>query len=81
MVEDRKIDRFAGPNQASHRATVGLAGARIPARMIVGQNNAHAAQPGRIDNDFADGQSHRLRLALVTFDVETAGRRIDMRDP
>jgi hypothetical protein len=81
MVEDREVDCFASAGQSPHRATVGPAWPCIPARMIVRQNEPCAAQSCRIDNDVPHRQIDRLRVAIITFDVEAACGRIDMSNP
>ena len=45
------------------------------------QNDASAAESCCIDDDVPHRQFDRLRLAIITFDVEAAGSRVDMSDP
>jgi hypothetical protein len=49
--------------------------------MIVRQYDACAAQSCRIDNDVAHREVDRPRLAIITFDVETACGRVNMSNP
>jgi len=39
MIEHRAIERFGRSREAARRATIGIARARIAARMIVGKDN------------------------------------------
>ena len=72
MIEDGEVDRLGGPGQSARGAIVGLARPGIAARVVVGEDQAGAAEPERVGDDVAHRQPDRGRLALILLDMEAA---------
>ena len=81
MVKDREVDRLAGADQSPRCAAIGPAWTWVAAWVIVREDQASAAQSGRVHNDVPDGKVDRFRLAVIALDVEAAGGSVDMGDP
>lgn len=80
MVDHGQIQRFAGVRQGPRRAAVDIARGRVPARVIVRQDDTGAAKPCGIGDDLAHRQADRVALALVAAQVNAARLVVEMRD-
>jgi len=81
VVEQGAIERFGRTGKAACHYAVGLAGARIPAWMIVGEDNSRAVVEGCVGNDRSDRKLGSVFVALVPGQVETVRVIIEVSDP
>ena len=80
MIDERAAERFGRRRQAARRSEVGLARARIAARMVVREENSRAAVLDRLDDDAAQRQRDAVLVALVTREMEAPRVAVEMDD-
>ena len=80
MVEDRAVQPLRRASQTASGQTVGTAGARIAAGVIMPEDDPRACAPRRIGDDRADGQESFRFAAFVTSEVNAVQLLVDMCD-
>ena len=81
VVKDSAIQCFGSRGEAAGRAAVAIARRWLPARMIVGQDQAATAVSGGIEDDFAHGERDLGRIPFVEGNVKAMRSIVHMRDP
>ena len=81
MIEDRAIQGLYRGGEAAGRSAVGIAWARIAARVVVGEHDPGAAVLGRVGNDFAQREAGAAQVAVVASEVEAPRLFVHMGDP
>ena len=81
MVDDRAVERLGGASEAAGGPAVAVAGGRIAARMIVGEDDPGAAVERGVGDDPAEREIGAALVAGMTRDVETVRGIIEMGDP
>ena len=81
MIENGDVHRFTHQCQTSRDALVRRARAGVTARVIMGEDEALAAMPRRVDDNLADRQFGAVGTAVAPHQVQAASIVIDMRDP
>src|SRR5437773_2515436 len=81
MIEHGAIERFGRARQSACRAAVGIARARITARMVVRKDNSRAAMLGGVGDDRPQWKGRARFIAGIALDMNALRIVIDMRDP
>ena len=80
MVEYRAVEGFGRGCELAGDALVGLARARIAARMIMRQNDRGATVGGGVGDDFAQGEVGAGLVSRVPRQMDAAGLTVEMGD-
>jgi len=81
MIDKRAAERFGGAGEAAGCATVAVAGRRIPARVIVREEDCGAAMQRCVGNDRAKREVGPALVALVPRQMKTARLIVEVGDP
>ena len=81
MIDNRAIERFGGAGEPGGCPFVAVARRRIPAGMIVGEEDCRAVVGGRIANDRAEREVGAGFIAFVMAEMEAGQLLVEMGDP
>lgn len=81
MIEHCAIERVRSHCEAPGSPFVAVAGSRIAAWVIVGEDETFAAVLADVDDDVAQREVRSTFLARISGKVDTAGLTVDMRHP
>ena len=81
VVEYGEVDRFAGERKAAGDASVGRAGGRIAAGVVVGEDYARAAVDRGVGDDLPKREIGTAIVAVMARQMDAAGLIVDMGDP
>jgi len=81
MVENAATQRFGGGDEAARGAKIGIARTRVPARMVVREQDTGARMVSGIGNDRPQRKVDAACVAIVAGKVKATRLVVEMRDP
>jgi len=81
VVDHLAAERLGGACEAAGGTQVGFAGSRVPARVVVGEEDCGSTVPRSFDDDGAQWKVDPAGVPLVQREVETARLFVEVSDP